>query len=57
MARKNYVPVRLNDDELSKLEELVTKLSVFNDLTKADVIRYAIEELSKKHQKETTKGE
>lgn len=54
MARKNYVPVRLNDDELQKLEVLVNKLSVFKELTKADVIRYAIDELSKKHITENT---
>ena len=51
MARSNYVPVRLSDDELKILEELVKKLSVFSDLTKADVIRYAIEELYKKQVK------
>ena len=50
MTRSNYVPVRLNDDELLKLETLVKQLSQFTTLTKADVIRYAIDQLYKTYQ-------
>lgn len=49
MARKNYVPVRLSDSELEQLNKLVENLSVFKELTKADVIRWAIDELAKEH--------
>ena len=45
MARKNYVPVRLNDEELIMLDKLVEFLSKgsIKEVTKADVIRYALE--------------
>lgn len=44
MSKKNYIALRISDDEMSILDDLHNRLSSSNilDLSRSDVIRYCI---------------